>query len=919
MTRLRGTMVEMTSTDAALVARLPQSGSGAYPDPDALYQAFTGWAEDAGILLYPHQDQAIIEILTGAHVILATPTGSGKSLVAAGAHFAALAAYRAAAGDGTPAPERTIYTAPLKALVSEKFFALIDLFGADNVGMMTGDVAVNPTAPILCCTAEILANMALRDGAATEASIIVMDEFHFYADPQRGWAWQVPLLELPRAQFVLMSATLGDTTWLVDDLTQRTARPVAQVTTADRPVPLSFEYCVEPLAELIETLVGTGRAPIYIVHFTQKDAVDRAQALLSMNVSTRAEKDAIAAALAGEAFRTGFGRTLSKFLRAGIGVHHAGMLPRYRRLVERLTQQGLLKVVCGTDTLGVGINVPIRTVVFTSLVKFDGERMRHLSAREFHQIAGRAGRAGFDTSGEVIVMAPDHVIENRKALEKAGDDPRKLRKIVRKKAPAGAVNWTDATFERLRDAEPEPLTSSFSVTHAMVLNVLERGTPQAHSQRAPEDPVIAMANLLDALHESPARRSLHVRQTLRVYRSLRRAGVVEHLRVPDPSHPRGQRPTVRMTLDVPRNFALNEPLSPFALAAMDLLNIDAPGHALDVVSVIESTLDNPRQILLAQQHQARGEAIAAMKQEGLDYDQRVELVEEVTWPRPLAALLEPAFAMYRRTNPWLLDAELAPKSVVREMCERAMTFGELVSVYGLERTEGMALRYLAQAYRALSHTVPEDHRTPQVLEITEWLGRVVRETDSSLLEEWERLSENGAPGQSADAAVADLTGDSIAPPAFASEGLSPLTAEPARLKRLVRNALFQCIELAAREDWTGLASLDNSRGWDAARWCEALDGLFEDQGDDAIGIGPDARSARLITWVIPGGDHDEHEARMALAHAPDATLPEGMWLVRQVIDDANGDHDWAITALVDLAESDAAGVAVMEIIHVGLD
>ncbi|MGH3587762.1 MAG: DEAD/DEAH box helicase, partial [Pseudonocardia sp.] len=601
----------------------------------------------------------------------------------------------------------------LKALVSEKFFDLVAAFGSRNVGMMTGDSAVNADAPIICCTAEILANLALRrgtdgaqtdgahaDGAQADDAIaqVVMDEFHFYGDRQRGWAWQVPLLELPRTQFLLMSGTLGDTTRLRADLEERTGRPVAEVAGAERPVPLTFSYVVEPLTDVIAELVTTHRAPVYVVHFTQKDAVERAQALLSTPLASKDEKAAIAAEIGAFRFGTGFGKTLSKFLRAGIGVHHAGMLPKYRRLVERLTQRGLLKVVCGTDTIGVGINVPIRTVLMTSLVKFDGERMRHLTAREFHQISGRAGRAGFDTVGEVIVMAPEHVIENRKMLAKAGDDPKKLKKVVRKKAPSGSVNWTDSTFERLRDAEPEPLSSQFHVNHAMVLNVLARVSTGSTSGDSTSDPVEAMRHLLTANHDTDRQRSEHVRQTFRIYRSLRIAGVVEKIRVPDPSRPAGYRPSVRLVVDLPRDFALNAPLSPFALAAMDLLDVESPTHVLDVVSVIEATLDDPRQILYAQQNKAKGEAVAAMKAEGMEYEERMEALEDVTWPRPLADLLDPAFATYKRSNPWVADAELAPKSVVRDMLEQAMTFTELVSVYALERTEGVVLRYLADAY-----------------------------------------------------------------------------------------------------------------------------------------------------------------------------------------------------------------------------
>src|SRR3954452_7270406 len=382
---------------------------------DAVYAAFTAWVSEQGLSLYQHQEEAAIELFSDNNVVLATPTGSGKSLVAVAAHLAALAEDR-----------RTFYTAPIKALVSEKFFALCAIFGAENVGMLTGDAAVNSTAPVICCTAEVLANIALREGAHADIGQVVMDEFHFYAEPQRGWAWQGPLLSLPQVQFLLMSATLGDVTALRADLTRRTGRDTALVDDAERPVPLVFSWSLEPLHELLEQLVRTDQAPVYVVHFTQASALERAQSLLSAKFCTREERDAIAEAIGGFRFTAGFGKTLSRLVRSGIGVHHAGMLPRYRRLVEQLAQAGRLKVICGTDTLGVGINVPIRTVVFTGLAKVDGSRQRILKAREFHQIAGRAGRAGFDAAVYVVVQAPEHAIDKVRAAAKAGDDPKKL-------------------------------------------------------------------------------------------------------------------------------------------------------------------------------------------------------------------------------------------------------------------------------------------------------------------------------------------------------------------------------------------------------------------------------------------------------------------------------------------------------------
>ncbi|GAA3439744.1 DEAD/DEAH box helicase [Kutzneria kofuensis] len=820
-------------------------------DPDALYEAFSAWADGQGLSLYPHQQEALIEVVSGSNVILSTPTGSGKSLVAAGAHFAALA-------NGV----RTFYTAPIKALVSEKFFALCETFGADKVGMLTGDASVNETAPIICCTAEILANIALRDGADADVGQVVMDEFHFYSEPDRGWAWQVPLLELPRAQFVLMSATLGDVTRFEKDLTRRTGRATAVVKNAERPVPLHFSYVLTPLQETLEELLQTKQAPVYVVHFTQAAAIERAQALMSINVSTRAEKDAIAELIGRFRFSSGFGKTLSRLVRHGIGVHHAGMLPKYRRLVERLAQAGLLKIICGTDTLGVGINVPIRTVLFTALSKYDGVRTRHLKAREFHQIAGRAGRAGYDTVGMVVVQAPEHVVENEKALAKAGDDPKKRRKVVRKKPPEGFVSWGEATFTRLVEAEPEPLTSSFQVSHSMLLNVIGR----------PGDAFKAMRHLLEDNHEDRKSQIRLIRRAIAMYRALLAAGVVEKLDEPDE-----QGRTIRITVDLQLDFALNQPLSPLALAAVDLLDRESPTYALDVVSIIEATLDDPRQVLSAQQFKARGDAVNAMKAEGIEYDERMALLEDVTYPKPLEELLGAAYDTYRRGHPWVLDHHLSPKAVVRDMFERAMTFTEYIGFYQLARSEGLVLRYLADAFKALRQTVPDEAKTEELTDLVEWLGELVRQVDSSLIDEWEKLAN---PEEQLEQQPIDER-----PPA--------VTTNERAFRVLVRNAMFRRVELAALRRYDILGELDAEYGWDAVAWRDALEPYFDEY--DRIGTGPNARGPQLLQITVE---------------------PE-RWLVRQVFDDPDGDHDWGIAAEVDLLGSDESGTAAITVTDVG--
>ncbi|HZJ05160.1 MAG TPA: DUF3516 domain-containing protein [Nocardioidaceae bacterium] len=830
-------------------------------DADDLYVTFSTWVTEQGITLYPAQEEALIEVLTGSNVILSTPTGSGKSLVATGAHFAALATGR-----------RSFYTAPIKALVSEKFFNLCAVFGADNVGMMTGDASVNAQAPIICCTAEVLANVAMREGRDSDVDQVVMDEFHFYADPDRGWAWQVPLLELTKAQFVLMSATLGDVTRFADDLVRRTGRATTVVTSVERPVPLSYTWALTPLHETLGELLVTNQAPVYVVHFTQAAALERAQALTSINVCTREEKDKIADLIGGFRFSPGFGKTLSRLVRHGIGVHHAGMLPKYRRLVEQLAQAGLLKVISGTDTLGVGINVPIRTVVLTGLTKYDGKRQRVLKAREFHQIVGRAGRAGYDTSGAVVVQAPDHVVENHKALTKAGDDPKKQRKVQRKKPPEGFVNWTEETFQRLLAAEPEPLTSRMRVTHSMLLNVLAREG----------DALEALRHLLRHNDEDGRSQVQLVRRAVAIYRSLLTAGVVERLDPPDET---GRR--VRLVEDLQWGFALNQPLSTYALATFETLDPDSPTFVLDVVSVIEATLEDPRPVLSGQQFRARGEAVAEMKSDGIEYEERMELLDEVTWPKPLQDLLEVTYEMYRQTHPWIAETPLSPKSVVRDMYERAMTFGEYVRFYGLTRSEGLFLRYLSDGYKALRQTVPEGFKTDELTDLIEWLGEVVRQTDSSLLDEWEQLTSpdggpGGAPGSAPGWDPGPVTAVLPAQP-------KPVTANERAFGVLVRNAMFRRVELAALNRPDELASLEDAGPLDAEAWAEVLDDYYAEH--EFIGTGPDARGPQMILIE---------------------RLPT-LWRVQQIIEDPEGDHDWRVHAEVDLTASDEAGELVLAV------
>ncbi len=828
--------------------------------PDEALDAFGSWVAERGLQLYPAQEEALLEIFSGNHAVVTTPTGSGKSLIALGAHVAALAGGR-----------RSFYTAPIKALVSEKFFDLCGALGPSRVGMLTGDGAINPDAPVVCATAEVLANMALRHGAAINVDQVVMDEFHFYADPARGWAWQVPLIEMISAQFILLSATLGDTRRFVADLRRRTSREVAVISSGTRPVPLAYEYRRTPLHETIESLVAADLAPVYVVHFTQAAAVAHAQALTSAQIATRAQRDAVAEAIAGFRFAPGFGRTLSRLLRHAIGVHHGGMLPRYRRLVERLAQANLLRVVTGTDSLGVGVNLPLRTVVLTGLAKYDGTTTRLLSAREFHQIAGRAGRAGYDSAGLAVIQAPEHVIDNERAAAKAAGDPKKSRKLVKAKPPRGYVPWTEDTFTRLQSAPPEPLGSSFSVSHSMLLNVLDR----------PGDGCAGLRRLLLDNDEPRSAKRRHIRTAIAMYRSLLGAGALEVLDSPDE---RGRR--IRVTTDLQSNFALDAPLGPFVLEALDRLDADLPSWTLDVLSVVEATLDDPGPILAAQLDKLRGETVTRLKSEGVEYEDRMAVLDTLEHPKPLAGPLYDLFDNYRVRHAWAADHNVRPKSVVRDLYERGMTFSEYVAHYGLTRSEGLVLRYLSDVYKALRRSVPEDLKTDSLDDVTAWLGELVRQVDSSLLDEWEALR----GGRQA-------AGVELRPPSAGEVAVAPLSANERAFSIMLRNACFRRVELAARRDYAALAALEGPGGWDSATWATAM--LPYHAQHPSIGIGSEARSATW--WKVE---------REPLA-GPPGRLEGPHWQVHQVLEDPAGDHDWALVFDIDVTASDEAGEPVM--------
>ncbi len=831
---------------------------GRHASDDEMLEAFLEWVSASGIELYSAQEEAVLEIMAGQNVILNTPTGSGKSLVAVAMEFRAICTGR-----------RCYYTSPIKALVSEKFFDLCGIFDAENVGMQTGDASINPDAPIICCTAEVLANLALREGAQAPVDYVVMDEFHYYADRDRGIAWQIPLLTLPRARFLLMSATLGDMQRFEEDLRGRTGAGVAVVSSGERPVPLEFEYRETPITETIEDLAHQGRAPIYVVNFTQRAAAEQAQGLTSMRLLSKEERGEVSASIVGARFDSAYGKDMQRFLKAGVGLHHAGLLPKYRLLVEKLAQRGLLKVICGTDTLGVGVNVPIRTVLFTKLCKYDGEKTAILSVRDFKQIGGRAGRKGFDDRGWVVCQAPEHVIENKRLEAKAVAGKKK--KFVRRKPPErGYVAWDGRTFERLVTGEPEELRSSFQITHQIMLNLLQRSrTGKGGGYRA-------LVELIDASHESPARSSRLRREAAALFRALHGAAIVE-LAGADGG---GRR--VVINADLQREFSLFQTLALYLVEALSSLDENHQDYGLDVVTLVESVLENPRQVLLRQQDLARTEAIERMKADGVEYEQRMERLEKITWPKPNAEFIYRTFDAFSAAHPWVGHENIRPKSILRDMYEHYASFNDYVRQYGIQRAEGILLRYLNEAYKTLVQTVPEGFKTEAVVDVIAYVRTMLQRVDDSLVSEWERMV-SGAPavGSRDQAAVVDYD----------------VSRDRKVFAARLRAEMHRLVQALAGEDWEEAATVvrqDPEDPWPAERFEAALRPFLAEHGRVAF----DGR-ARMADKTY-SREREDH-----------------LWEVRQVICDPSGEDVWMAEGEVDLRSNRAPDGPLVRILRFG--
>ena len=847
----------------ALLAPIPGK-----PDTDVVLERFLEAMAAKGMELYAEQEEAILELLAGRNVILNTPTGSGKSLVASAFLFKVLCA-----------GERGVYTCPIKALVNEKFLSMCREFGPENVGMMTGDASVNPKAPILCCTAEILANIALSRGDKAPFAAVVMDEFHYYSDHERGYAWQVPLLTLPSARFLLMSATLGGTTFFEKELERLTNAPCITVRSDRRPVPLKFEYSEMPLPERVAELLVEKKAPIYMVYFTQRSASEGAQDWMSLNLCSKDEKAALTAELERAKFNSPYGKEMKRWMRHGIGVHHAGLLPKYRILVEQLAQRGLLKIICGTDTLGVGINVPIRTVVFTQLWKYDGQKAAILSVRDFRQVAGRAGRRGYDDVGHVIVQAPEHMIENKRAEEKAASDPKKKKKLVKARAPEGSVGWDAATFEKLMQAPAEALNSHFDVSHGMLLQVLSRDGDGCRTMR----------QIIADCHESEARKKQLRRRTWQLFRSLLDRKIIDWI----PPQPSGKK--LRLNVDLQDDFSLHQALSLYLLDTLAKLDKASPDYPLDVLTLCEAIVEDPDALLRRQVDKLKNAAFEEMKAADVPFEERMEKLEQIEHPKPLREFLYETFNVFAAAHPWVEKENVRPKSIAREMFERYQSFADYIREYGLQRMEGLLLRHLMQTWKVLSQTVPDSFKTPEVVEMEDYLRELIKGIDSSLLEEWERLRN--------PAFVAAEDADKPARPSTYD-----ITRDQIGFKRLLRTAIYGFMQDLVARDWESAAERMRS-------------GLAGSTSDNEAILSPEAKAieAALAPYFAERGRFRLDPAGRGAANTHiDAESAPGEWRIAQVLIDTQDLNDWELRFSLSLADSRAQIRPVLKFEGAGL-
>ncbi|MEN8783567.1 MAG: DUF3516 domain-containing protein [Akkermansiaceae bacterium] len=799
-----------------------------------MLDAFLEYLIESGIEPYDHQEEAILELYEGKNVILNTPTGSGKSLVALALHFRAICQGR-----------RSFYTVPIKALANEKFLSLCETFGPEQVGMITGDATVNAGAPVICCTAEILSNMALREGSLAKVDEVIMDEFHYYSDHERGVAWQVPLLTLPQARFLLMSATLGETEFFQKELSELTGAETILVKSENRPVPLEFSYSTVSLEDQVQELVEAEKAPVYLVHFTQLACARTAQNLMSRNFCSKEEKATISEVLKDADFKSPYGKEMKKLLRHGLGIHHAGLLPKYRVLVEKLAQRGLMKVICGTDTLGVGVNVPIRSVLFTQLYKFGGQSTKILAVRDFRQICGRAGRRGFDDVGFVVCQAPEYVIENLKADAKAAAKGKKSKGQKKRPPEKGFVNWDEKTFEKLQSAPPEKLVSSFNVRHGTLLNVLSREN---------QDGCMELRRIIKVSHETSVRKKALQQQAFALFRGLVEGKVLTII----PKDERTGPAKVRLNVELQDDFTMNQALGLYLIETIPKLDREAPDYVVNMLSLIEAILEDPTAVIRKQVDKIKTALVAQMKEDGVEYDDRMDALEEVEHPKPGKDFIYQTYNDFVLVNPWAKEAGVRPKSIVREMYEEWSSFEDYVKNYGLEKSEAVLLRHLSEVYKVLVQTVPPALKTEEVEEAESFLEGMVREVDSSLIDEWEKLRN---PDHDEDEAEPVPVKD------------VPFTRRKSEFLRATRRTVFDFVKEISRENYEAAALIVGGKAMGIR---EMMSGYFEEHG--FIRMDPEARSSKYLRVE---GDRLE-----------------------QILIDEQDLNDWSVILEVDRAKSD---------------
>jgi hypothetical protein len=538
--------------------------------------------------------------------------------------------------------------------------------------------------------------------------------------------------------------------------------------------------------------------------------------------------------------------------------------------VEQLAQRGLLRVICGTDTLGVGINVPIRTVLFTKLCKFDGQKTAILSARDFHQIAGRAGRKGFDEVGYVVAQAPEHVVENLKLEEKAKRDGKK---IVRRQPPdKNFVNWDKKTFERLIAAPPERLTSRFSVSHAMLLNVLSR----------PGDSCRAMQRLIAESHESPKQKQAHIKRGWQLFRSLVDRRIIEITpRADDGSY-------LRINVELPENFSMDQTLSLYLLETIPLLDPESPAYALDLITLVESSLEDPDIILRKQLDKLKTQKLAELKAEGVEYQDRMDELEKLEHPKPNGEFVYSSFNAFANKHPWVGQENIRPKSIVREMFEEFRSFADYIKIYELQRAEGVLLRHISSVHKVLIQTVPDTAKNETVREMEEYLRLTIRQTDSSLIEEWERMR---------DPNYVPRTEEKSARPPGANEAERDITRDAKTFTASIRARVFSFLRAAANDELEqALANLSSPELSDGSVWIPEklgaqLDAYYAEH--EYIRLDPEARNLRH-TYVKISDD-------------------KRTWIVQQVLVDPEEHNDWKAEFAVDIAASRAAGQPVLRL------